>query len=116
LPGQLLEPLSVSERLYMLECIKNDRNSFRMIDSDKLQIPDFIQMIYMNNQSGIISCTTNDKKFVCVVNEHRLSLSFDDFITSLFELDITATEDEMVSAINRCIDKLRTNYFSILEI
>ncbi len=116
LPGQLLEPLSVSERLYMLECIKNDRNSFRMIDSDKLQIPDFIQMIYMNNQSGIISCTTNDKKFVCVVNEHSLSLSFDDFITSLFELDITATEDEMVSAINRCIDKLRTNYFSILEI
>ncbi|MBQ7784236.1 MAG: helix-turn-helix transcriptional regulator [Oscillospiraceae bacterium] len=116
LPGQLLEPLSVSERLYMLECIKNDRDCFRMINSDKLYIPDFIQMIYMNNQSGIISCITNDKKFICVVNEHSLSLSFDDFITSLFELEITATEDEMVSAINRCIDKLRTNYFSILEI
>ncbi len=106
-PGHLLNALSVEERIYMLEAMKKDVGSyFVMLDETKMSVPDFIQIIYLNNQSCLISCLMEDKKFCCVINERSLSLSMEDFIRSLWEMGMTVDNNEVVEVIDRCIENL----------
>lgn len=107
MPGQLLEPLSVSERISMLNSMKKDVGCYyKMIDKNKLNVPDFIQMIYLNNQSCIIACLMEDRKFCGIISERSLCGSFEDFIRSLYENGLTADDSEVIAAIDECIEKL----------
>ncbi|MGN1416885.1 MAG: helix-turn-helix domain-containing protein [Oscillospiraceae bacterium] len=107
LPGQLLEPLSAEERIRVLTEMKKDVGSYyKMIDKNKLAVPDFIQIIYLNNQSCIISCTMENRNFCGIINEHSLCASFEDFIRSLYESGLTADDSEVLAAVDRCIEEL----------
>ncbi|MGN0695389.1 MAG: helix-turn-helix domain-containing protein [Oscillospiraceae bacterium] len=107
LPGQLLEPLSPEERLYILKCMKNDVGSYyKMVDRNKLSVPDFFQIIYLNNQSCIISCLMDDKKFCGIISERSLCASVEDFIRSLYESGLTSDDSEVTAAIDECIRRL----------
>ncbi|MDD7429083.1 MAG: helix-turn-helix transcriptional regulator [Oscillospiraceae bacterium] len=107
MPGQLLEPLSVSERIAILNSMKKDVGSYyKMIDKNKLNVPDFIQIIYLNNQSCIIACLMEDRKFCGIISERSLCGSFDDFIRSLYENGLTADDSEVLAAIDECIKRL----------
>ncbi len=108
LPGQLLDALSIDERIYILECMKNEIGQhYIMLDEAKMNVPDFMQIIYLNNQSCLISCLMEDKKFCCVINERSLSLSIEDFIRSLWEMGMTVDNGEIVEVIDKCIQKLK---------
>lgn len=108
MPGQLLKPLSVEERIYILECMKNDVGDyFKMLDDSKLRIPQFMQIIHLNNQSCIISCLMKNKKFCCKLTEQSLCSALDDFIGSLCETNYTLDDSELIAAIDRCIEKLK---------
>lgn len=108
LPGNLLEALSVDERIYILEEMKQDVGSyFIMLDDAKFSMPDFMQIIYLNNQNCLISCLMEEKKFCCVINERSLSLSMEDFISSLWDTGFTVGDDEQLAAIDECLESLR---------
>ncbi|MGN0691263.1 MAG: helix-turn-helix domain-containing protein [Oscillospiraceae bacterium] len=107
LPGQLLEPLSPEERIFLLRSMKNDVGSyFKMVDRSRLTVPDFIQIIYLNNQSCIIACLMEDRKFCGIISERSLCASFEDFIRSLYESGLTLDDSEVTAAIDECIDRL----------
>ena len=108
LPGQLLDPLSVDERIYILERMKKDVGTYYvMLDDKKLQVPDFIQIIHLNNQSCLISCLLEDKKFCCVISEKSVCLSLEDFIQDLYESGITEEDSVVIDVIDECINKLK---------
>lgn len=108
LPGHLLEPLSDSEVIEILEAMKKDVGSYYlMLDETRMTVPEFIQIIYLKNQSCLISCLMEDKKFCCVINERSLSASVEDFIRSLYETGMTADNNRVIGIIDRCIDKVK---------
>lgn len=110
LPGQLLKPLSESERLYILTSLKNDVGKhFKMLNEDKIKVPEFIQVISLTNQSCIISCLMKEKKFCCILSERSLCSAIDGFVERLDETDYTMTDEKAVEAIDRCIFKLTNN-------
>ena len=81
LPGQLLKPLSESERLHILTSLKNDIGKhFKMLNEDKIKVPEFIQVISLVNQSCIISCLMEEKKFCGILSERSLCSAIDGFI------------------------------------
>lgn len=107
LHGHLLEAMSVEERIYMLEAMKADVGKYYlMLDESRVSLPDFIQIIYLNNQSCLISCLMEDKKFCCLINERSLSLSMEDFIRSLYETGMTVDSSEVIKVIDECIENL----------
>lgn len=107
LPGQLLKPLSESERLYILTSLKNDVGKyFKMLNEDKIKVPEFIQVISLTNQSCIISCLMKEKKFCCILSERSLCSAIDDFIERLDETDYTVTDEKAIEVIDGCIEKL----------
>lgn len=108
MPGQLLKPLSESERLYILTSLKNEiGRHFRMLNDDKLRITDFIQLITFTDQSCIISCLMEEKKFCCKVSEKSICSAIDGFIDRLEETDRLLDDQMAVEAIDRCIEKLK---------
>lgn len=108
MPGHMLKALSAEERIYILECMKNDVGSYyKMLDDSKLSVPQFLQIIYLNNHSCLISCLMEDRKFCCKLTEQGLCSSIDDFIGSLSETDFTVDDSEFIAVIDSCIEKLR---------
>lgn len=108
MPGQMLKPLSESERLYILTSLKNDIGKhFKMLDDDKLRVPEFIQVISLTNQNCIISCLMKDKKFCCILSERSLCSAIDGFIESLDETDHTVTDEKAIEIIDGCTEKLK---------
>lgn len=107
MPGQLLKPLSERERFYILTSLKYDIGKhFKMLDEDKIKIPEFIQVISLTNQSCIISCLMEEKKFCCILSERSLCSAIDGFIDRLYETDFTVTDEKAVEVIDMCIKKL----------
>lgn len=110
MPGQLLDPLSECERLYVLECLKNDVGKhFKMLNEDKIKVPEFIQIISLTNQSCIISWMMKEKKFCCILSEHSLCSAIDGFIERLEETNHTVTDEKANEEIDRCIEKLKNS-------
>lgn len=107
MPGQLLKPLSERERLYILTSLKYDMGKhFKMLNDDKIKVPEFIQVISLTNQSCIISCLMEEKKFCCILTEGSLCTAIDGFIERLDEADFTVPDVQAVTEIDRCIEKL----------
>ena len=107
MPGQLLNPLSEMERLYILTSLKYDMGKhFKMLNDDKIKVPEFIQVISLTNQSCIISCLMEEKKFCCILTERSLCSAIDGFIERIDEADFTVPDVQAVAEIDRCIDKL----------
>lgn len=108
MPGHLLKPLSESERLYILTSLKKDVGKcFKMLNENKIKVPEFIQVISLTNQSCIISCLMEEKKFCCLLSERSLCSAIDGFIERLDETNFTVTDEKAVEVIDGCIEKLK---------
>lgn len=107
LPGQLLTPLSERERLYILTSLKFDIGKhFKMLNDEKIKVPEFIQVISLTNQSCIISCLMEKKKFCCILTERSLCSALDGFIDRLDDADFTVPDIQAVAENDRCIEKI----------
>lgn len=108
MPGHMLKPLSAEERLFILTNLKNDIGShFKMVDDDKITVPEFIQVISLSNQRCIIACLMEDKKFCFILSERSLCTAIDSFIGNLDETDHTMTDADAAEEIERQIELLR---------
>lgn len=107
MPGQMLTPLSEDERIFILNCLKKDMGKhFKMINDDKLRIPEFIQIITLTDQTCIVSCLMEEKKFCCILSEKSVCSAVSGFIEKLDETDQTLDDNMAVEEINRCIEKI----------
>ncbi len=116
--GQLLTPLSEDERIQMLTDLRSAAASdeasgrsrrFVLLDRNRINIPDFMQMVSLSNNTCIIACTSSTKKFYGILSENSLVSSIDDFISSLCEPDMCLPQDELIRAIDSCIDRLKAS-------
>ena len=107
MPGQMLTPLSEDERIFILNCLKKDMGKhFKMINDDKLRIPEFIQIITLTDQTCIVSCLMEEKKFCCILSEKSVCSAVSGFIEKLDETDQTLDDNMAVEEIDRCIEKI----------
>lgn len=107
LPGILLEQLSIEERIAFLEGMKRDASKYLLIDSAKLSVPSFMQVILLNNNTMLISCMLDEKNFCCVVTESGINDAFNDFFESMSDSDYLLKQSEMLSEIDSCIAALK---------
>lgn len=107
LPGELLNELTIPERIQVLEQLKENIDLFTMLDSTRINVPEFMQIISLSNRSIIISCLLDEKRFCCLLNESGLCSAFEDFISNLEDENAVFDREYTVAAIDECIGKLR---------
>lgn len=107
MPGHLLEPLSIDERIYILNEMKKEVGIYyKLIDDTKFRIPGFIQIILLKNQKVLISCLMEKKNFCCLLSEQSLYNAFFELINSLVERKFTQPNEKAIYNIDKCIEKL----------
>lgn len=104
MPGNLLNALSITERLFVLNEFKKDiGKDYKMIDTNKLNIPEFIQVILLKNQKCLISCLMKEKNFCCILSEQSLFSAFYEFINDLEDRCFVLNDDEAKESLDKCI-------------
>lgn len=107
MPGNLLDPLSIKERIIILKQMKADiGKGYKMIDPEKLNVPEFIQIILFKNQKCLISCLMEEKNFCCILSEPSLYSAFFEFINDLDDRDFVLSNEEATKAVDKCIQQL----------
>lgn len=105
--GDLLNPLSINERIEILENIKKDVGTrCRMLDESKLTVPEYLQLVYMSNHSSVIAYHIENRQFCCVLTEQGICSAVEDFIKSLIEMNYVIDDNETVKVIDKCIENL----------
>lgn len=107
LPGQLISPLSVNERIFILKQLRSNLERYCMIDSSKMTIPPFMQLVSLTTNQCILSCMTKEATFVCKLTETSLCNAIDDFIESITTGgEMTVGDEETINIIDSCIHDL----------
>ncbi|MBP1548339.1 MAG: helix-turn-helix transcriptional regulator [Oscillospiraceae bacterium] len=107
MPGALLEPLSVDERIEILRKMKADADCYIMLTSD-FAIPSFMQVICLFNRRVIISCLTEEKNFCCILTESGLCGAFESLAEGLADSGLTENKEITKAVIDSCIEMLST--------
>lgn len=109
--GDLLNPLSPKERIDILEAIKNDVGvRCKMLDSGKLAVPEYLQLVYLSNHNCVIAYRAEDKQFCCILTEQGICSSIENYIKSLTETDCCVDDIEILEVIDKCIENLKSEY------
>ncbi|MCI7768091.1 MAG: helix-turn-helix transcriptional regulator [Oscillospiraceae bacterium] len=108
MPGSLLTPMSIEERIYFLESMKAEAGSFVMLKKD-FAVPSFMQVICLTNRQVIISCLLGEKNFCCVLTEPGLCGAFEDLTDNLIDTGLTEGVGILTAVIDCCIDMLKNS-------
>jgi len=100
-------PLTIEERIYLLEKLRDDTEKKVMIDPIRLTIPENMQLFIREDKSIVISFCMSDSPFCCVVHSVELYEIFNDFVDSLEQDKLVVSEAEMVQAVDDCISALK---------
>lgn len=106
-PGFILSELSDEERLQVLKKAKLKSGTyFKLLDETKITVPDFLQIILLDNHKCIFSCLMEKKNFCAILSEQSLYNTLFSFFDALDEREFVLPLDETVACFDRNIRRV----------
>lgn len=106
-PGHILSPLSDEETLFILKNAKKRAGGyFRLLDESKITVPNFLQIILLDNQCCLFFCLMEKKNFCAILSEQSLYNTLYDFFDTLDERGFVLSADETMKCFEDNIQRL----------
>lgn len=101
-PGYILSELSDEERIQIMKMAKLKSGTYyRLLDESKITVPDFLQIILLDNHKCLFNCLMEKKNFCAILSEQSLYNTLYDFFDALDEREFVLPLVETVA----CFDK-----------
>lgn len=101
-PGFILSELSDEERLQIMKKAKLKSGTYyRLLDETKITVPDFLQIMLLDNHKCVFYCLMEKKNFCAILSEQSLYNTLYDFFDALDEREFVLPLEETVA----CFDK-----------
>lgn len=110
MPGVLLKPFSVEDRIYLLENLKSEIGIYlKMIKPSVLTIPKGFSLVGFTDNTALITYFTDKSDYICSLTEGGLCTSLLKYVDSMNEPDKCHDTEYTNRFIDELIDKLKRN-------
>lgn len=106
-PGYILSELSDEERIQIMKMAKLKSGTYyRLLDESKITVPDFLQIILLDNHKCLFCCLMKKKNFRAVLSEHSLYNTLYDFFEALDDRNFVLSDDETAACFEQNIHRV----------